>query len=151
VGPLYADKSLKYGVGLAVLLVTLIGAWSWHTLRQVSVAPPLPPVQISGSAHPIAVATMGTQLTGDTPTSTDGAPTSSTSASNASSNAPTITPVNLPASQTSAGQQQTTPIASASASQLTDMRSQVPPSVPIAPEPHDSVLVRVLSTVLSLL
>jgi hypothetical protein len=65
--PIYADKSLKYGVGLALLLVILISVWSWRTLRQATMAPPLPSVQISGSAHPIAVSTIGTTTTSDTP------------------------------------------------------------------------------------
>jgi hypothetical protein len=149
---LQADRSLKYGVGLAVALVVLITVWSWRTLRQVSVAPPLPPVHISGSAKPIAVVTIGSRAGSGVAAPADTTAPSNTSVSTAHPNAPVGSQTSVygqsVASQTppKATKQ---PAASPVSAGISNAKQTTAP-LPNVPE-QPSLLDHVVSTLLSLL
>lgn len=135
--PLHVDKSLKYGVGLAVALVALISIWSWRTLHQASVPQPLSPIRVAGSSNPIAVVAGDAHVAGvavATPPST----------------------VSASANQSGTGQVQSVS-PSPSAPRQNPVPSKVPSGAHITPpktfeDPEDpSLLESVLSTAWSLL
>lgn len=141
--PIHADKSLKYGVGLALALTALIGMWSWRTLRHPTVMPPLPPIQVSGSAHPISVVT-AYSVPGSGETAPETSATTLATSTDDAQEARAATQVAAPQAQTPA------PRAAALSAKEGSKALAIPAEPAAEPDQH-SLVNSILTTVVSLL